>query len=47
MVGRFVPIPKRPDGHYEPDRLELAIRHGFCIIRWTPKDAVALEAIEG
>ena len=47
MVGRFVPIPKRPDGHYEPDRLELAIGHGFCIVRWTPKDAAALHAIEG
>jgi hypothetical protein len=34
MVGRFVPIPKRADGHYDRDRLDLAIRHGFCIVRW-------------
>jgi hypothetical protein len=47
MVGRFVPIPKQADGHYEPDRLKLAINHGFCVVRWSPKDAAALEAIEG
>jgi hypothetical protein len=45
MVGRFVPIPKRPDGHYERARLELAIRHGFRIVRWSPADASAREAI--
>jgi hypothetical protein len=45
MVGRFVPIPKRADGHYEADRLELAIHHGFCIVRWSPQDAAGLEAI--
>src|SRR5262245_55313765 len=38
---------ERRSCHYEPDRLELAIRHGFCIVRWSPKDAAALEAIEG
>jgi hypothetical protein len=45
MVGRFVPIPKRADGHYERARLELAIRHGFRIVRWSPADAAAREAI--
>jgi F420H(2)-dependent quinone reductase len=35
MVSRFVPIPKR-DGHYDRERLNLAIRHGFRIVRWTP-----------
>ena len=34
MVGRFVPIPKGADGHYDHDRLVLAIQHGFCIVRW-------------
>jgi hypothetical protein len=45
MVGRFVPIPKRADGHYDPDRLKLAIQHGFRIVRWSPADATAREAI--
>jgi F420H(2)-dependent quinone reductase len=35
MVSRFVPIPKH-DGRYDRERLNLAIRHGFCIVRWTP-----------
>jgi hypothetical protein len=45
MVGRFVPIPKRADGHYDRDRLRLAIRHGFCIVRWSPDDSAARETI--
>jgi hypothetical protein len=45
MIGRFVPIPKGADGHYDRDRLDLAIRHGFRIVRWTPDDAAAREAI--
>jgi hypothetical protein len=45
MVGRFVPIPKGADGRYEPDRLNLAIEHGFCIVRWSAGDAAAREAI--
>ena len=45
MVGRFVPIPKGADGHYDRERLDLAIRHGFCIVRWTPEDAAARENI--
>jgi hypothetical protein len=45
MVGRFVPIPKQADGHYDRDRLALAIRHGFCIVRWTPGDSAARETI--
>jgi F420H(2)-dependent quinone reductase len=44
MVSRFVPLPKR-EGHYDRERLELAIRHGFCIVRWTPHDASARETI--
>lgn len=34
MVGRFVAIPKDSAGHYDRSRLELALRHGFCIVRW-------------
>jgi len=45
MVGRFVPIPKSADGHYDHHRLDLAIRHGFCIVRWSPEDVAAREAI--
>jgi hypothetical protein len=41
MVGRFVPIPKQADGHYDRDRLDLAIEHGFCIVRWSAEDAAA------
>jgi hypothetical protein len=47
MAGRFVPIPKGADGHYDRGRLELAIRHGFCIVRWSPEDSGALEATGG
>jgi hypothetical protein len=45
MVGRFVPIPKAADGHYERGLLELAIQHGFRIVRWHPADAAARDAI--
>jgi hypothetical protein len=45
MVGRFVPIPKNADGHYDHDRLELAIEHGFCIVRWSPDDQAAKDKI--
>jgi hypothetical protein len=45
MVGRFVPIPKGADGHYDLVRLELAIRHGFGIVRWSPDDSAARETI--
>jgi len=34
MVARFVAIPKDSAGRYDRARLELAIRHGFCIVRW-------------
>ena len=45
MVSRFVPIPKQADGHYHRDRLDLAIQHGFCIVRWSAHDAAAREAL--
>ena len=31
--------------HYDLERLELAIRHGFCIVGWTSQDAAARETI--
>jgi deazaflavin-dependent oxidoreductase (nitroreductase family) len=34
MSGRFVAIPKGPDGKLDPERLDTAIRYGFRIIRW-------------
>jgi hypothetical protein len=33
-AARFIPIPRRPDGHLEPEALGAALRHGFCIVRW-------------
>lgn len=34
MVGRFVAIPKGPDGRLDRARLDAAVSHGFRIIRW-------------
>jgi hypothetical protein len=31
---KFVPIPRRSDGHLDPDILDVALLHGFCIVRW-------------
>ncbi len=33
-AARFIPIPRRPDGRLEPEALDGALRHGFCIVRW-------------
>ena len=33
-AARFIPIPRRPDGRLDPDTLDAALRHGFCIVRW-------------
>lgn len=33
-AARFIPIPRRPDGHLEPEVLDNALRHGFSIVRW-------------
>ena len=33
-AAKFVPIPRRPDGRLEPEALDAALRHGFCIVRW-------------
>jgi deazaflavin-dependent oxidoreductase (nitroreductase family) len=33
-AGRFIALPKGPDGKPEPTALAGAIRNGFCIVRW-------------
>jgi hypothetical protein len=33
-AARFVPIPRDADGHFDLQALDVAIRHGFCIVRW-------------
>ncbi len=33
-AARFIPNPRRSDGRLDPDALEAALRHGFCIVRW-------------
>jgi hypothetical protein len=37
MVKRFVAIPQSPGGQFDRDGLQVAIDHGFRIIRWHPK----------
>jgi hypothetical protein len=34
MASRFIGIPRGPDGRFDRDRLEAALRHGFRVIRW-------------
>ncbi len=41
MAGRFVAIPKGPDGRLDPARLDAAVRYGFRIIRWHLDDTGA------
>jgi hypothetical protein len=31
---RFLPIPRRDDGHLDPDVLATALAHGFRVVRW-------------
>ena len=33
-AARFIPIPRGADGRLDPDALDAALRHGFCIVRW-------------
>jgi hypothetical protein len=33
-AARFIPIPRQPDGRLDPDALGVALRNGFCIVRW-------------
>ena len=39
MAGRFVAIPKGPDGRLDRARLDAAVQYGFRIIRWHLDDA--------
>jgi hypothetical protein len=41
MAGRFVAIPKGPDGRLDRARLDAAVRYGFRIIRWHLDDTQA------
>jgi hypothetical protein len=34
QAAKFVPIPRDADGHFAPEPLALAIRHGFRVVRW-------------
>jgi hypothetical protein len=39
MIKRFVGVPQRQDGHFDRDRLGVAIDHGFRMVRWHPETA--------
>jgi hypothetical protein len=41
MAGRFVAIPKESDGRLNRARLDAAVRYGFRIIRWHPRNTEA------
>lgn len=34
MAGRFVRVPRGPDGRFDRDKLAAALRYGFRIVRW-------------
>ncbi|HZR49446.1 MAG TPA: nitroreductase/quinone reductase family protein [Streptosporangiaceae bacterium] len=34
MIGRFIPIPRDPDGRFDQQRLDAALTYGFRIVRW-------------
>jgi deazaflavin-dependent oxidoreductase (nitroreductase family) len=38
MIGRFIPIPKDPDGSFDQQSLNAALNYGFCIVRWHLSD---------
>jgi hypothetical protein len=35
-TARFIPIPRRADGHFDRDGLLNAVAHGFRIVKWYP-----------
>ena len=41
MAGRFVRVPREPDGRFDREKLEAALRYGFRIIRWHVEEAGA------
>jgi hypothetical protein len=36
QVLKFARIGRADDGRLRSDQLELALKHGFCVVRWTP-----------
>jgi F420H(2)-dependent quinone reductase len=40
MVKRFVGVPQGEDGHFDSDRLRIAVDHGFRVVRWHPETAL-------
>jgi hypothetical protein len=36
QVLKFARIGRDADGRLRSDQLELALEHGFCVVRWTP-----------
>jgi hypothetical protein len=40
MIKRFVGIPQAEDGHFDRDRLRIAVDHGFRVVRWHPETAL-------
>jgi hypothetical protein len=43
MAGRFVRVPRGPDGRFDRDKLVAALRYGFRIIRWHLEEAGAAD----
>jgi hypothetical protein len=41
MTERFTGLHKDAGGHYDRDRLDLMLKHGFCIVRWRPDESSA------
>lgn len=39
VAGRFIGLPKGPDGRPQPQALADAIAHGLCIVRWHRAEA--------
>ena len=44
MTERFSGLHKGADGHYDRDRLNLMLQHGFCIVRWRREESTASSA---
>ncbi|HUY49319.1 MAG TPA: nitroreductase/quinone reductase family protein [Streptosporangiaceae bacterium] len=40
-ASKFVGIPRNPDGSFDRERLENALRYGFAIVRWHPVEPAA------
>jgi hypothetical protein len=44
-TARFIPIPRRDDGHFDRAALASAISHGFRIVRWHLDQAAVDQAV--